>query len=264
MIKTILSAVLLLALLQTSCNSQTNNDQPVVKNEEDEKKEMIKEYPDSFLLKQQLVEYYQKNGQLSQALSETENMLKQDTANAALWNTKANLYFDNDDTLNAIYSLEKATHFKAIPEYLKSLGSLYAETKNPLALVIADSLLNNPKSNSQEQALFIKGLYYSCIGNKQKAISFFDVCLSMDYNDMFSYREKAMCLYDMNKYNDALAVLQKATAIKSNYDEAYYWMGRCYEKLGDKDEAIENYHTALGIDKNYIEAKDALAKLNSQ
>jgi tetratricopeptide (TPR) repeat protein len=262
MLKTFLSFLLISILLATACTDGANNEQPV--SQEKQKKDLIAKYPDSFLLKQDLIEYYQKNGNYGQAFVETENMLKQDSANANLWNMLANLYFDNDDTPNTIHSLEKAIHINADPEYMKSLGSLYAETKNPLALSIANSLLGNPKANSQEQALFIKGLFYSSTDNKIKAISYFDTCLSMDYNDMYSYREKAMCLYDMSKYNDALAVLQKAISIKSSYDEAYYWMGRCYEKLGNKNEAISNYQTALQIDNNYIEAKDALAKLNTQ
>jgi tetratricopeptide (TPR) repeat protein len=38
-------------------------------------------------------------------------------------------------------------------------------------------------------------------------------------------------------------------------------MGRCYEKLDKRKEAIEHYQMALQIDPNYIEAKDALGKL---
>jgi tetratricopeptide (TPR) repeat protein len=38
-------------------------------------------------------------------------------------------------------------------------------------------------------------------------------------------------------------------------------MGRCYEKLNQKQAAIEAYQTALMYDPNYIEAADALAKL---
>ena len=52
-----------------------------------------------------------------------------------------------------------------------------------------------------------------------------------------------------------------ALALQSTFDEAYYWMGRCYEKIGDKKEAITNYQNAIQIDPEYTEAKFALAKL---
>jgi tetratricopeptide (TPR) repeat protein len=38
-------------------------------------------------------------------------------------------------------------------------------------------------------------------------------------------------------------------------------MGLNFEKLGKKEEAIESYETALIYAPDYIEAKDALAKL---
>ena len=42
-----------------------------------------------------------------------------------------------------------------------SLGSLYAQTKNPMAITMADALLKVPKGNAEKQALFIKGLILS-------------------------------------------------------------------------------------------------------
>ena len=51
---------------------------------------------------------------------------------------------------------------------------------------------------------------------------------------------------------------------QNNFDEGYFWMGKCYEKLGRKDEAIESYQRALLYDKDYIEARDALNKIETE
>ena len=80
---------------------------------------------------------------------------------------------------------------------------------------------------------------------------------------MFSYREKAIALIDLGKYTEALDVLKKAVTIQNNFDEGYYWMGKCYEKLGREDEAIQSYQTALLYDKNFTEAREALNKLKA-
>lgn len=130
-----------------------------------------------------------------------------------------------------------------------------------MALEMADALLMAPKANAQLQALFVKGLYYSTTGNKTKAIDFFNKCLSIDYSFLFAYREKAICFYDMGKYLEALKVLELSLAVKRTNEEAYYWMGRCFEKLNKKEEAIQNYRLALQFDPEYIEAKDALGKM---
>jgi len=68
----------------------------------------------------------------------------------------------------------------------------------------------------------------------------------------------------LGKYEEALGVLKKAVTIQNNFDEGYYWMGKCLEKLGRKDDAIQSYQTALLYDKNFTEAREALNKLKTQ
>jgi Tfp pilus assembly protein PilF len=38
-------------------------------------------------------------------------------------------------------------------------------------------------------------------------------------------------------------------------------MGRCFESIGKKEEARENYYRALTLDRNFTEAKKALQRL---
>ena len=135
--------------------------------------------------------------------------------------------------------------------------------KNPKSLRIADGLLKANRVKSGKDAMFVKGLYYSYTNDKKKAINYFDSSLHMDFTYMFSYREKAIALYDLGKYAEALEVLKKAVTIQNNFDEGYYWMGKCYEKLGREDDAIQSYQTALLYDKNFTEAREALNKLKA-
>lgn len=249
-----------------SCNDHSTTEKKELTNlpvAEKQLKDLITQFPDSLLLKENLIQYYRDNGNYGNAIAATDNALRKDSLNARLWDIKATLHFENADTMNAIHSLERAIEIFPAPEYIISLGPLYAQTKNPLALALADGLLGSPKANAEPQALFIKGLYYSAVGDKIKAISFFDKCLSLNYNDLFAYREKAICLYDMGKYNEAVELLQRSVTVQSTFDEGYYWMGRCYEKLGKRKEAIDNYRLALQIDPDYIEATDALSKMGA-
>ncbi len=55
--------------------------------------------------------------------------------------------------------------------------------------------------------------------------------------------------------------MKRAVTIQNNFDEGYYWMGKCYEKLNKKDEAIQSYQNALLYDKDFIEAREALDRL---
>ena len=60
---------------------------------------------------------------------------------------------------------------------------------------------------------------------------------------------------------EALAVLDKALTLQNNFEEGYYFRGRCLEKLNRPMEAVEAYQMALSYDPQYVEAKEALAKL---
>jgi len=261
MTRLLFCCVCLISITAISCNNnavKNNNTQP---EQEKHLRALILQYPDSTLLKENLVQYFRENGNYGEAIAETNTALKKDSLNDRFLDIKATLYFENGDTINSIKAFEKAISINPRPEYIISLGSLYAQTKNPMALAMADALIQTPAANAQIQALFIKGLYFSYTGDKLKALSYFDNCLKIDFRDILAYREKAICLYDLNKYEEALEVLEKAVAVQNTFDEGYYWKGRCYEKLAKRKEAIESYQLALQIDPDFLEAKDALGRM---
>ena len=264
--KKILCAATVYIILICSCNTGNNNKNPAPPkiSAEEQLKQAITKHPDSLELIQNLIELYRNNGDYDSAINLTNNLIKKDSDNVQLWDIKGTLLYENGDTLKAINAYETAINMYPLPEYIMALGTMYAQTKNPKALEMADALLIADKAKGQKKAWFIKGLYYSYTSDKKKAISFFDSCINKDYTYMFAYREKAIALYDLGRYEDALKVLTRATTIQNNFDEGYYWMGRCYEKLFMNQQAIESYHTALLYDKDFIEAKEALARLENK
>jgi tetratricopeptide (TPR) repeat protein len=256
--------VLAAALLITACNNKSEHEQSsntAISVQEKEMKDAIAQYPDSLLLKEDLIQYYRDNGNFDMAIANTDAVIAKDSLNPRLWDIKAILHFEDGDTIASIKAYEKAIEIFPDPEYIMSLGSQYAETRNPKALEVADALLIGKKAHAEKEALFIKGLYYSYTNDKQKAIDFFNKCIELDYTFMFAYREKAIVLYNSGKYEEALDVLNRAITLQNNFDEGYYWMGRCLEKMNRTSEAIESYRTALRYDPDFVEAKDALGKL---
>ena len=225
-------------------------------------RDAIAKYPDSVVLKENLIQYFRENSNYSEAIAETDIAIKKDTTNPRLWDMKAILHLENSDTLNSIKAFERAIAIEPQPTYLLSLGTLYAQTRNKSALNLADELLTAPKANASKEAFFIKGLYFSATNDKQQAISFFDKCLALDFMNVPAYKEKATSLYNLGKYKDAIHTLEKAVAIQSTFDEGFYWLGRCYEKINQPKDAAEYYKLALQIDPDYAEAKDALLHLS--
>ena len=256
----ILSFIVLLFVFSCKEN-ESKGDSSIITNPIQQLQKDLENYPDSFLLVENLIEAYRNSGNYDSALHLTDRYIQKDSGNAYFWNVKATLYFENEDTLQAIESLKHAIDIYPLPEYLVALGTIYAEIKNDNALTIANELLAANKTSSGKDAYFIKGLYYNFSGQPSTAITYLDSCLNNDYTYMYAYREKGIALYKMAKYTDAIKVLERAVTIQNNYDEGYYWLGKCYEKLNKIEDARQSYQNALLYDKNFTEARDALNHL---
>ena len=259
------SILICIVIFFAFCNNN-KNETAISTNEtelsqEETLKNAIKKYPDSMKLVTDLSAYYLDIQNYDAALTTINNAIAKDSNNAQLRDYQSIIYTAKGDTAQAINSLETAIDIFPNPQYIIGLGALYAQTKNPMALAMADALLAANKAGAEKEAYFIKGLYYSYKNEKEKAIPFFDKCISINYTFMDAYLEKSIALYDLKKYAEAATLLEKAVTLQNNFDRGYYYLGRCFEKLNKKEDAIEAYQMALRYDPNYAEAKDALGKL---
>ncbi len=256
---------LALLIFAAACKGKTDKPSDTAdKSLEQQQLEKINQFPDSVLLKENLLQYYREQNQYSKAINYIDTQIARDTTNAHFYDIKGILLLETGDSSGAIKAYEKAIDIYPDPIYVIALATLYAQTHNPLALEMADALLYADKSNADRHAYFIKGLYYSYNKQSAKAIPFFDKCLAISYTDMDAYLEKSIALYDLEKYKESLTVLDKAIALQNNFDAAYYYKGRTLEKLNNSAEAIEAYRLALMYDPQYTEAQDALARLTAK
>ena len=110
-------------LVLASCNSGTDE----IKHDKTDSNSLqfleqsVRKYPDSLVLVQELIEEYRNEKYYDSAISLTDRQIQKDSNNAYLWNIKATLYFENEDTMQAITSLEKAIEIFPLPEYLAAL-----------------------------------------------------------------------------------------------------------------------------------------------
>ncbi len=256
---------LALLIFGVACKGKTDKPSDTAdKSMEQQQLEKINQFPDSVLLKENLLQFYREQNQYTKAINYIDTQIAGDTANAHYYDIKGILLLETGDSTGAIKAYEKAVDIYPDPIYVIALATLYAQTHNPLALEMADALLYADKAHADRHAFFIKGLYYSYNKQAAKAIPFFDKCLAISYTDMDAYLEKSIALYDLEKYKESLSVLDKAIALQNNFDAAYYYKGRTLEKLNNPAEAIEAYRLALLYDPQYTEAQDALARLTAK
>ncbi|MEO5991682.1 MAG: hypothetical protein ABIP68_08605, partial [Ferruginibacter sp.] len=203
-----------LLIFAVACKGKTGSPSDTAdKSMEQQQLDKINQYPDSVLLKENLLQYYREQNQYTKAIDYINVQIAKDTANAHYYDIKGILLLEKGDSTGAINAYEKAVDIYPDPIYIIALATLYAQTHNPLALEMADALLYADKANADRHAFFIKGLYYSYNKQPAKAIPFFDKCLEISYTDMDAYLEKSIALYDLEKYTASVDVLNKAIAL---------------------------------------------------
>jgi tetratricopeptide (TPR) repeat protein len=225
--------------------------------------QQVQQNPDSASLRMRLVNTLDSLKMYPQALQQTDSLIKRDSLNNGLWFTKAQLLESNKDTSGAIQSYERALKIYPSVEAQLSLANLFAERKNPKALLICQNVRRMGLGRETDASCdFVAGVYNARTKNNQLAITLFDRAITNNYTLMEAYMEKGFVYYDSKKYNDALKVFQTAITVNQTYADAYYWKAKCEEALGNKDEAIVDYKRSLGLDKGLKEASDAIKRLN--
>ncbi len=199
------------------------------------------------------------------ALKQMDTLVTRDSTNYKLWLNRGSIAEDAKDTLQAMESYAKALHIYESPDGLLDLANLYAETKNPRALLICSRVktLSLGKEYDAHSA-FITGVYYARTGKRQQALQAFDECIANNYTYMVAYIEKGMVYFDNKQYDEALKVFQFAATVDNLYADAYYYQARCYEMMNKKDLAIEKFRQSLSIDKNLAEAHEGLKRLGAE
>ncbi len=224
-------------------------------------KKCMQLYPGNTEFMRRLGEGYTQTGESKQALAQYDEILKKDTGNFEALYEKGILYAQMKDTANAIAVLEQSYRRQPILQNGLALANLYAETKNAKVIALCDALQQKDTARDFVDPVFLKGVYYSNVKDYTKAIPLFDEAINRDWRFVEPYVEKGIILFEQKNYDEALKTFQYATNISYTSADNYYWMGRCYEAIGKKEEAIDYYYKALTFDKNFPEAKEAIRRV---
>lgn len=222
----------------------------------------IQELPNSLFLQLSLARSYDALHKTEEALAACDKILQEEPNQVNALVLKSELLQKKEDIPGTIATLEKA--YAIVPsnrEISNKLAYQYAESKNAKAIPLADSMISRDSLKMFAEPYYIKGLYYSNTKNSAEAIQQFDATIKTDHRYLNAYIEKGKILFDQKKTTDALKTFQLANTITPSFPDAWYWMGRCLEVLGQKEEAKLNYEKAYSLDKTFTEAKEAAEKI---
>jgi len=224
--------------------------------------EAIRELPESLLLNLTLARTYDSQGKTAEALQLLSGLMDKNPEQVDLIKMKADLVDKQGNTAEALALLEKAYSFTPYDVKLNYILALkYAESGNPKVIPLCDSLSRADSLGVHADPYYYKGIYYSNINEKAKALAQFDEAIKHDYYFLDGYIEKGALLFEMKKYNDALSVFNLALTISPKFADNYYWIAKCQQALGQKEEAKLNYQRAFGLDQSFTSARDSANKL---
>jgi tetratricopeptide (TPR) repeat protein len=227
-------------------------------------KKQVQQNPDSAGVRMKLVNALDSARMYKEAITQTDSLIKRDSLNNGLWFTKALLLESNKDTTEAIKSYERALNIYPSVETQLNLANLLAETKDARSLLICSNVSGMGLGRGTDASCnFIAGVYYARSGKNQQALNLFDKAINDNYTLMEAYMEKGFISYESRSYADAIKVFETAITVNKMYPDAYYWKAKCFEAMGNREEALVNYKRSLGLDKNLKEAADAIKRLSS-
>jgi tetratricopeptide (TPR) repeat protein len=224
--------------------------------------EALGKLPESLLLRLALVRAYDARNMTDSALAACDHLLATEPDQVNTLMLKASLLEKKEDTSGMISVLEKAHRLlPANLEVTEKLAYQYAESKNSKALALADSLIMIDTLLQHPDAYYIKGMYYSNINDRANAISLFDQTIRHDHRYLNAYIEKGKIQLNQKKTAEAFKTFELANTVSPAFPDAWFWMGKCQEAMGQKEDAKLNYEKAYGLDKTFTEAKEAAEKL---
>jgi tetratricopeptide (TPR) repeat protein len=226
--------------------------------------EALQSLPESIPIQLNLAFAYSGQQRTDEALAICNKIIQRKPSEVNALVLKSDLLEAKLDTVRSIQTLEEAYRFAPFSEDLcYNLAFKYAETKNPRVLLLCDSLQHADSLDEKGEPYYFKGLYFSNINERTKALTLFDQTIQHDYYYRNAYIEKGKILFDQKKINAAFNIFNLAAKVSPTFPDTYYWMGRCQEALGQKAEAKLNYQRAYGLDKTFTEAKEAADRLKN-
>ncbi|RYY62156.1 MAG: tetratricopeptide repeat protein [Chitinophagaceae bacterium] len=218
--------------------------------------------PQSLALAIGLARGYQKKNRPADALELCDNILKAYPNQLDALVLKSELLEGAGRSAEALQTLETAYRYAPNdPDLAHRLGFGLAQAGDARTLPLTDSLIARDREGIRAEPYYFKGLYYEAKGNSAEAIRWLNEAIRHDYNFLDAHMEKGTILYEGKRYSEALQVFQLALTITPTYADGYYWVGKCLEALGNREDAKTNYQRAYGLDKSNGEAKAAAERL---
>lgn len=91
--------------------------------------------------------------------------------------------------------------------------------------------------------------YYDLIGYYKEALKYIDKAIELNKNNNFYFIFKSFCLYNLEKYVEALSILEPI-AIEENNSHLYIKVALCKYNIGRYEDALNSFYKVIEIEPN--------------
>ena len=173
-----------------------------------------------------------------------------DRANSVAHFQRGMILKEAGDTAKSISSFQSAVELN--PDFFDAymqLGILFSMKKVPLAVEYFNTALKiNPKS---VEALYGMGKFLQNVGEFDKSLKAYNGLLAIAPDNQDAIFNIGAIYFEQKKYDEAIKQFETNLQRDINFHRGYYGRGRCYEAMGEKQKAIEDYKHCLAIKPDY-------------
>ncbi|AFZ59994.1 tetratricopeptide repeat protein [Anabaena cylindrica FACHB-243] len=184
-----------------------------------------------------------------------DQLEKDDDSNEIIWRNHATVTSEFADFLDKMICYDFRQRYASATVALNALQGLTKPSSGTLALSPAatGNNLKNIKPLKFKKVIFIKltlGVLLLGLGGTASIY----ILNKVNTNNATELYKQGNTLLQLQKYEDALAVYEKAANIKPNYFQAWYGQGKALFKLQKYQESLLAYDKAIQLQPNYLEA----------
>ncbi|MCB9309996.1 MAG: hypothetical protein H6567_08065 [Lewinellaceae bacterium] len=143
-----------------------------------------------------------------------------------------------------------------------TLGEIYESKNDPIAMKYFDSaVLSDPESL---QALHAKAYYLQNHHKVPEALAIYKDIILKDRNYTDAYLNSGVLYMEMDSLQKAKESFDLMAKVAPTNYMGFFMLGVVYEKLGQKDIALQNYQSAYHLNGEDKKVKEALDRLQQQ
>ena len=181
-----------------------------------------------------------------------EQLEKDPETNEIIWQNSATVSLEFAQFLNQMVCYDFRQRYASATIALQALQNLHKNTSE--TIVFSPATLPNQVKNSQvKKGIFWKlplGIFVLVIG----AVGGIFIINRLNNKNAIGLYHQANTLLQLQRYQEALTIYEKAGDIKPDYPQAWYGQGQALFQLKKYEQALMVYDKAIQLQPDYLEA----------